>query len=933
MMESKTLEDDIHLFDDIFLGGGDADDPLFGDLPFEEVDGIADVAAPYASAQPQHNRLEGANSSGVGAPASLTGAAASRGKKRVRTARSNPFHDVAKEAEKQAAFAEAEKAKRQILQDESHLSIAKRKRRRNKKVVDYSHQTSDEWEEEERTPDYSAAKAPKRRKSNSSRRGSNLQKEEPRTDQAEGAQLLSQQQIDQLRQQQREQQAQREEQQRGHQAQLHRHRANSNSHTAAPRTPTPEETRRLLLTRAQEFVQDFGLRPSRQIFYPFMKLPQQVEFIRKRGLDTFPCVAKLDVGSNANIQAEKSELNPPQSQPQISTDDAATSADSPMFTLFEKHIGALNTAPGESEESLQRSVSNTVQIAKNYLNSTNGRKALVDDLGKLYLGCMKQASFLRQCLYNAEGWCKKNMSEQDFQSVCPVKRKETEWLLHLLHQQHLMDLNPALFRQSLANGLHSNIKSGSAKPPKISIQVKVKVKGWKGRQMQAELLCPKQWKVARKRALSPAAPEIHSRQRLDLSSVSKPLLKTAASELLRPDLCPEVKPALSQPTRKSTDRKADIKKFTATVTNSNGKAKQGDAAKIRGTATRLSDASSRQRRPSSSMSDRKSTNSVQNKARKPPKVDNHTRFVQVLEQIQDPRTAQTTRRLLITKEIEITIQQLERARSSCQWTTAAEMQDQLRVLEQLYMTDTRATSGDELNTVGLWKHLEGSDYFRRTHPDEVQNRLQLSDSQSNKLAGDDQYWGALPAVNLETKCEIEDEIDFMPLSETSVFDRVQSMLVDVSEDDDSEGKDAGCDDIDEESLTSANDCNGTESIDASSVAIDERVFVRLRASNLLRSDDASYPALKRSIHATSIPVNRANDSIGPVVKRMKLHLSNLDRETAATVGSLRDAALAQLSSEQKGQYDDDEALSEYQKMQETVKDRTGGRDQTDECGE
>jgi len=915
MMESGTLEDDIHLFDDIFLGSGDGDDPLFGDLPFEEVDGIADVAAPCASTQPQHNELEVANTSGVSAPASLAGAIANRGKKRVRTARSNPFHDVAKEAEKQAASAEAERAKRQILQDESHLSIAKRKsRRRSKKVVDYSNQTSDECEEEEH-PD-SAAKSPKRRRSNSSRRGSNSQKDDQRTDQAEGAQSLSQQQIDQLLQQHREQQAVREERQMRHQAQLYRNQSISKINAAAPPTPTPEETRRLLLTRAQEFVQDFGLRPSRQIFYPFMKLPQQVEFIRKRGLDTFPCVAKLDVGSSANVQAEKNESKLPQSQPQISTEDAGASA---MITLFEKHIGALNGTPDESVESLQRSVSNTVQIAENYLKSTNGRKALVDDLGKLYLGCMKQGSFLRQCLYNVEGWCKKNMNEQDFQSVCPVKRKETEWLMHLLRQQHLMDLNPALFRQSLANGLHSNIKGGSTKPPKITIQVKVKVKGWKGRQMHAELLCPKQWKVARKRALSPAVPEIHISQRLDLSSVSKPLLKLAASELLRPDLYPEVKPAPSQPTRKSTDRKADIK------TNINGKLKSGDVAKLRGTATQLRDASLR--RPSSSMSDRKSANSVPNKPRRP---DNHTRFVQVLEQIQDPKTAQTTRRLLITKEIEITIQQLERARSSCQWTTAAEMQDQLRVLEQLYMTDTRATSGDELNTVGLWKYLDGSDYLRRTNPDEVQSLLPLSDSQRNMLTGDDQYWGALPPVNLKTECEIKDEIDFMPLSETSVFDRVQSMLVDVSEDDDSEGQDADYDVIDDESSANANDCNGTESIDSSSFATDERVFVRLRASNILRSDDAAYTAMKRSIHATSIPVSRASDSISPVLKRMKRHLTKLDREIAATADFLRDAAMAQLSSGQneKGQYDDDKALAEYQKMQDIVKDGTGGQDHT-----
>ena len=910
MMESGTLEDDIHLFDDIFLGGGDGDDPLFGDIPFEEVDGIADVSAPCASTQPQHNALEVAKRSGASAPASLAGASANRGKKRVRTARSNPFHDVAKEAEKQAASAEAERAKRLGLQDESHLSIAKRKRRRNRKVVDYSNQTSDEWEEEEHGPD-PAAKLPKRRRSSSARRGSNSQREDQRTDQAEGSQLLSQQQIDQLRQQQ-------EQRQRRHQAQLHRHHSISNSHAAAP--PTPEEARRLLLTRAQEFVQDYGLRPSRQIFYPFMKLPQQVEFIRKRGLDTFPCVAKLDVGSNANVQAEKNELNLPQSQPQISTEDAATSA---MFTLFEKHIGALNSTPDESAESLQRSVSNTVKIARNYLNSTNGRKALVDDLGKLYLGCMKQASFLRQCLYNVEGWCKKNMSEQDFQSVCPVKRKETEWLLHLLRQQHLMDLNPALFRQSLVNGLHSNIKGGSTKAPKITIQVKVKVKGWRGRQMQAELLCPKQWKVARKRALSPAVPEIHSSQRLDLSSVSKPLLKSVASELLRPDLCPEVKPAMSQPTRKSTDKKADVK------TNSNGMVKPGDTSKLmRGSPTQLSDASPG--RPSSSMSDRKSTNSVPNKPRRP---DNHTRFVQVLEQIQDPQISQTTRRLLITKEIEITIQQLERARSSCQRTTAAEMQDQLRVLEQLYMTDTREKSGDQLNTVGLWKHLEGSDYFRRTYPDEVQSLLPpLSGSEKNTMTGDGEYWGALPPVNLKTEFDIKDQVDFMPLSETSLFDRVQSMLVDVSDDDDSEGQEVDCDVFDDESSANANDSNGTESIDASSFAIDERVFVRLHASNLLRSDDAAYPALKKSIHATSLPVNRASDLISPVLKGMKLHLSKLDRETAATADYLREAAMAQLSSglNEKGQKDDDEALAEYQKVQDRVKDGKGGQGQARE---
>mmetsp|Transcript_38968 Transcript_38968/g.81911 ORF Transcript_38968/g.81911 Transcript_38968/m.81911 type:complete len:1191 (-) Transcript_38968:84-3656(-) len=317
--------------------------------------------------------------------------------------------------------------------------------------------------------------------------------------------------------------------------------------SAALELEKAEKAKQLLLKQEQESISKFGLKPSRTLFFPYMNLPAEVD-VKKRGQKLYPCLEKLN-GFSDSRNAPPSSSPEDGGSPSSQDKKHSVTLSSPLFKLFEEHLGALTDNHGNQHppQSLCSSLVTAVQHSSSYTKVKKKKhqqkaQALIDELSKVYVGCIKQSAFLRQNIWNMENWCKDHLDKEDFKSVSDVKRRDVEWVLRMmqqmkqrrLQQQQQQRLQQQLQQQKLQQQkllqqqqlqqqkemaqkrvapdkrslpFPENMPSapnhgGPHTTPVTSIKVKVKVAGWRdksGTKLTARLWTPVGWKVALKR--------------------------------------------------------------------------------------------------------------------------------------------------------------------------------------------------------------------------------------------------------------------------------------------------------------------------------------------------------------------------------------------------------------------------------------------------
>ena len=316
---------------------------------------------------------------------------------------------------------------------------------------------------------------------------------------------------------------------------------------------------RALLKAEQESLSKFGLTPSHSLFFPYMALPGCLDTKRRGRCDQYPILDQLNMRHS------------PQAAPLTGEERRdAIPTTSPVYQLFDKHLGALANYNGNAHphSSLQSPLFAAVQQASSYtakikkktteskqpprqplqqsdMPSPQSATMLVEELAKLYVGCMKQAAFLRQNMWNMENWCKDHLSPDDLSTVFDgVERRDVEWVLRIMmqqmkqrrHQQYLQQqlrtqalvvqrqrqrelLNQEIVQRREA-ARRINAPNATCLPlpdktpgapnhggehgtPVISVGVKVRGGGWRdktGARLRARLWAPSGWKKAAARA-------------------------------------------------------------------------------------------------------------------------------------------------------------------------------------------------------------------------------------------------------------------------------------------------------------------------------------------------------------------------------------------------------------------------------------------------
>ena len=202
------------------------------------------------------------------------------------------------------------------------------------------------------------------------------------------------------------------------------------------------------LQTIQSSLSNYGLNYSSTNFYPYLlntntnnsnsgsgssMLPQQVE--KEKSLNkVYPMLHKLAVNSTQSYGNDGGGTV----DTEQGKEDGIDEMKSPLYTLFDKHIGALpnSTNGGGQCDKLLSSLSNVTQSVSNQLSSNEGssklkkntkakdqsrnkryerqgskqqqvtedKSTLITELSKLYTQHIKQSSFLRQNLINMESY-------------------------------------------------------------------------------------------------------------------------------------------------------------------------------------------------------------------------------------------------------------------------------------------------------------------------------------------------------------------------------------------------------------------------------------------------------------------------------------------------------------------------------------------------
>ena len=236
-----------------------------------------------------------------------------------------------------------------------------------------------------------------------------------------------------------------------------------------------------------------------------------------------------------------------------------------------------------------------------------------------------------------------------------------------------------------------------------------------------------------------------------------------------------------------------------------------------------------------------------------------------------------------------------------------EIDGQIKELQSIVEEDVDIVP-DSCNTIGLWNYMNKTNYFNtiRTVTDVQygmegiieQSSEDVVDVGRNDELFDRDSWGAMDKVSSSTtkKNKEEEEEEEAPL-----FDRLQSLLVEV--DDGSGSEDDDDDDIanlpsySEDGLSSPNkiksspsttsqDDDGDSRVDVSALTLDQRTFIQLRAAGF-----HNVPIPSSTTPQSSFTSQEEGDNeplISDVLQKMKSRLSSLHSETNAQVSSIKD---------------------------------------------
>ena len=510
---------------------------------------------------------------------------------------------------------------------------------------------------------------------------------------------------------------------------------------------------------------------------------------------------------------------------------------------------------------------------------------------------------------NMETYALKNMEEAEFKSTFPVRRKEVESAVTLIHSDGIESLlsSPSGKKEKdkpSTKGIDQlNLK------PTVTLKVKVRVPGWRdksGRKLVGRLEPPKEWTVAFERA------KILARKRREEAaadkvkkSVKPVVLEAAAAEVLQSHVLLQLK-------------ESQEKKTTLPAAETQTAKKKAPPRKRKSSTV-----------STTSNSTKKRTTPVPKAATPAPSLDNEQqsltraqqlRLIQVLKtNILHPLLSPTERRTMLSNEISSTIERFESAQTSKQMAKAKEIQNEIAALEEIYKKDFEIMH--EANIVGLWKWLESTGHFKEIKEEDICDALESAlDATSN--VGDSidggKLWGVMvPPANVKTKAQNENpnEIEQSPL-----FDCLQSLLVEVD----------GSDEFGDDELlanlppyTKDQILNGpdyTESsndevLDVSQLSLDQRTYLQLRAAGLISV--SAIPPETTCGFAGKDSSSLVTISVDSVIEKMKSDLSKLQSINSSASSELQSAALSHLaesSKQQKLTHEQESILAKYHKL-------------------
>ena len=281
------------------------------------------------------------------------------------------------------------------------------------------------------------------------------------------------------------------------------------------------------------------------------------------------------------------------------------------------------------------------------------------------------------------------------------------------------------------------------------------------------------------------------------------------------------------------------------------------------------------------------------------------------DHILNPKTLPSDKRTILANEISTSLQRLEKARTTTSGksyesssTKMKEIDDQIKELQSIVEEDVDIVP-DSCNTIGLWNYMNKTNYFDTIRNANVQYGMEgivepseedVVDVGRNDELFDRDSWGTMEKVSSSTttkKKTKEEEEEEAPL-----FDRLQSLLVEVddgsgSEDDDGDDDIANLPSYSEERSspnkikssppTTSQDDDGSR-VDVSALTLDQRTFIQLRAAGF---HNVPIPSSTTPQWSFTSP-EEEGPLISDVLQKMKSRLSSLQSETNAQVSSIKD---------------------------------------------
>ena len=363
----------------------------------------------------------------------------------------------------------------------------------------------------------------------------------------------------------------------------------------------------------------------------------------------------------------------------------------------------------------------------------------------------------------------------------------------------------------------------------------------------------------------------------------------------------------------------------------------------------------------------------------------HTLYNKILH----PSLTPSQRRTLLANEISSTRKRLENATTKLNnknSTTIAitndeEIEQQIQKLQSIYEEDVDIVPTC-CNTIGLWNYMKHTNYFDalekgedvRVGLEKICHHHPVGVEESDERLDDDDYnkigdvvdddvsseWGRLSTIKSVTSTNVADDQqkDEEKTTEPSpLFDRLQSLLVEVDE-----GSDSDCNDDDDDHLianlpsfspeefihgpsdgtnksSQLNQHDDDAKVDVSALTLDQRTYIQLRAAGLLGKtmpDDIRLPTTPSSSSSKpTVTIIEADEDNSPlisnVLQKMKMDLSTLNVQTNAQAAELQRRALSDVASSaslsaaskfQKQSKDDETTiLAKYKQLERMQKEQ------------